>query len=77
MFLKTAASFEDETVSGGLNGFDHEFSRIITCLGDSHKSCFLQNTMFSGPEAFYTIMWDSSPSLAEGLEFLSPVFQLD
>lgn len=77
VFLKTAASFEEENVSGDLNGSDRKFSRIITCLGDSHKSCFLQNTMFSGPEAFYTVMWDSSQSLAEGLEFLSPVFQLD
>ena len=56
---------------------DHELGRVTACLGDPHNSCFLQNTMFSEPEAVYKITWDSSQSLAEGLEFLSPIFQLD
>lgn len=29
------------------------------------------------PEVLYERAWDSSQSLAEGLEFLSPIFQLD
>lgn len=57
--------------------FDHELSSRMACLEDPPKSCFVQNTMFSEPKAFYKIMWDLSQSLAQGLECLSPVFQLD
>lgn len=87
VYLKTASKFFGKNCSWWsqclisscqvANILDHQLGRVTACLGDPHKSCCLQNTMFSEPKAFYKITWDLSQILAERLEFLSPIFQLD
>lgn len=76
--LKIGASLPPPACSDVLG---RDLDRAATALGDppSHAlcrtQCFWSSQHFT--QQLHEITWDSSRSLAEGLECLSPIFQLD